>query len=202
MRMDAQYSKLHENYGHEEPSIPKDILTHDVTTSRRKSVIWGTLALAYMCGIVTVVGLLLLKRSLAQQIEVLRPLGDSPFFFEANETFAALPSPQSDQAWRDLSPSKTPWHVAHCLEYLRNALLCHADTNLEYTQHSRSERGAMAGFDTKTPHMCRDYSKVFQFAERWRVYDGKDMGERRPIENEEGREIHYVDLEEVNSASI
>lgn len=43
--------------------------------------------------------------------------------------------------------------------------------------------------------MCQDYSKVFHFAERWRVYDGKDMDERRRIENGEGRDIHYVDLE-------
>jgi hypothetical protein len=48
----------------------------------------------------------------------------------------------------------------------KNVLLCNADTNLEYTQHSKKESGATAAFDPAKPHMCRDYSKVFAFAEK------------------------------------
>lgn len=39
--------------------------------------------------------------------------------------------------------------------------------------------------------MCQDYSKFFQFAERWKVYDRKNMGERRRIENK-GEEISII----------
>ena len=76
------------------------------------------------------------------------------------------------------APVATPWHVTHCLEYLRNVLLCHADGSFEYTQHSKEESGEVAGFEK---HMCRNSREVVAFAEKWRVYDGKGGDERRPI---------------------
>ena len=44
--------------------------------------------------------------------------------------------------------------------------------------------------------MRRDYSKVFAFAEKWRVYHGKDTSERKPIEDRRNRVINYINVED------
>jgi len=54
----------------------------------------------------------------------------------------------------------------------------------------------VAGFDPLKPHMRRDYSKVFAFAEKWRVYHGKDTSERKPIEDRRNRVINYINFED------
>jgi hypothetical protein len=54
----------------------------------------------------------------------------------------------------------------------------------------------MAVFDPAKPHMCRDYSKVFPFAEKWRVYDGNHASERKPLEDKGNRVIKCINLED------
>ena len=75
----------------------------------------------------------------------------------------------------------------HCLDYIRQALQCHADTNLEF----RTKDATFTGYGE---HQCRDLDRVFSFAEEWRVYDGKDNNERIKISEAEtipGRVINY-----------
>lgn len=79
----------------------------------------------------------------------------------------------------------------HCLDYIRQALQCHADTNLEYRIASETGDAAFVGY---AKHQCRDFDRVFRFAEEWRVYDGKSSSERIEISEEEtipGRVINY-----------
>lgn len=41
--------------------------------------------------------------------------------------------------------------------------------------------------------MCKDYSKLYHFAEKWRVYDGKDSIHRPRIKDPGSRKINYVE---------
>ena len=81
--------------------------------------------------------------------------------------------------------------MVHCLDYIRQALQCQADTNLEYRVVSESGDAAFTGY---SEHQCRDFEKVFRFAEKWRVYDGKNASQWIKISEEEttpGRVINY-----------
>lgn len=81
--------------------------------------------------------------------------------------------------------------MVHCLDYIRQALQCQADTNLEYRVAPETGGAAFTGY---SEHRCRDFERVFRFAEKWRVYDGKNASEWIKISEEEsipGRVINY-----------
>ncbi|KAH6870170.1 hypothetical protein BKA58DRAFT_439723 [Alternaria rosae] len=66
-----------------------------------------------------------------------------------------------------------PDHIQHCFEYLRQALMCAADTNLEDTETEPDEDGDL-GIGTLgwgTERVCRDFEAVKEWAVRWRVGD-------------------------------
>ena len=48
-----------------------------------------------------------------------------------------------------------PAHVRHCIDYLRQSLMCHADTNLEPIIE---ELGGATGFGSE--HKCRNFEKI------------------------------------------
>jgi hypothetical protein len=54
------------------------------------------------------------------------------------------------------------FHIRHCYDYLRQAIMCASDTNLEVLDH---ERHVTNGWGQ--PKTCRDYRKVFEFAEKY-----------------------------------
>ncbi|KAH7383994.1 hypothetical protein BKA66DRAFT_463249 [Pyrenochaeta sp. MPI-SDFR-AT-0127] len=60
-------------------------------------------------------------------------------------------------------------HVKHCFEYLRQALMCAADTNLEDVNVEDGQEGA-PGWGTK--RVCRDFDGVKEWSEKWRKGDG------------------------------
>jgi hypothetical protein len=47
-------------------------------------------------------------------------------------------------------------HTAHCFDYIRQGIMCAADTNLE----GNTEAGPGEG----SPHLCRDYDAVLEWA--------------------------------------
>lgn len=53
-------------------------------------------------------------------------------------------------------------HSAHCFDYLRQAIMCNADTSLE----GKTETGP--GWGSK--HTCKDYDKVLDWANSHDVY--------------------------------
>ena len=116
--------------------------------------------------------------------------------------FAPRPRPPQDNSTTktrsndendDNESDKHQKHILHCLDYLRLSLQCHADTNLEYrvispTSSSSSSSGTLgdgkgnaqaSGFTGYGEHRCRDFERVFRFAEEWRVFEGKDEKGRR-----------------------
>ena len=70
--------------------------------------------------------------------------------------------------------------------------MCHADANLEYRKvNNKTGNLATPGDDI---HYCKDFHELFDFAEKWRVYDGKSVSEKRKIEEDpmrSSRTIHY-----------
>jgi hypothetical protein len=55
-----------------------------------------------------------------------------------------------------------PAHIAHCFDYLRQAILCAADTNLEPVKPE------LYGANTAIPKKCRDIKQVSEWAEKWK----------------------------------
>lgn len=68
--------------------------------------------------------------------------------------------------------------------------MCQADTNLEYRQYDKTlDQLETPGWGEKH---CRDFEGLFEFAEKWRVYNGKSPQERGKIEEDAlGRDLHY-----------
>lgn len=58
--------------------------------------------------------------------------------------------------------NSTAWHIEHCFDYLRQALMCNADTALEHA----IEKGGqfVEGWDVW--HECRDWNDLRSVAER------------------------------------
>ncbi|KAJ5797337.1 uncharacterized protein N7503_006633 [Penicillium pulvis] len=53
-------------------------------------------------------------------------------------------------------------HVRHCFDYIRQTLMCGADTNLEVLDY---ETRATSGWGQK--RQCRSYHEVYEWAEKW-----------------------------------
>ena len=66
---------------------------------------------------------------------------------------------------------KMPWHVNHCFDYIRQAIMCAGDVALEGAATTfpgdpvtGEDRGGSDGWDAK--HVCKDYSQVYAYLER------------------------------------
>ncbi|KAJ8131459.1 hypothetical protein O1611_g2171 [Lasiodiplodia mahajangana] len=57
-----------------------------------------------------------------------------------------------------------PSHLRHCFDYLRQSVMCSADTNLEPVIEGR---GGVNGFGSD--RKCRDFGRVSAWADKWRV---------------------------------
>ena len=66
----------------------------------------------------------------------------------------------------DINHRPDPHHLRHCFDYLRQSIMCDADTNLEPVS---MKLGGVTGW--KYQRTCRDYEKVKEWAERWRKED-------------------------------
>lgn len=60
-------------------------------------------------------------------------------------------------------------HIDHCLEYLRQSIMCAGDTTLEkvLVDESGEFKADIDGWGTL--HKCRSWNMLFKFAERRRV---------------------------------
>ena len=63
-----------------------------------------------------------------------------------------------------------PSHVAHCFEYLRQALMCCADSSLE---PFKAPPGGFPGMGFE--RQCRDYQGLKNWAEDWRVMESESF---------------------------
>ncbi|KZL66181.1 hypothetical protein CI238_09978 [Colletotrichum incanum] len=63
-----------------------------------------------------------------------------------------------------------PWHLQHCFEYLRQAIMCAGDVALEGTQTTFPVGFTGSdGWDAK--HVCKDYKQVYDYLDKNRALD-------------------------------
>jgi hypothetical protein len=62
-------------------------------------------------------------------------------------------------------------HNDHCFDYLRNAIMCTADTTLEGQIEGEDWDGEAGTDGTGGVHVCRSWDEVKGWAERNRLYD-------------------------------
>lgn len=67
-----------------------------------------------------------------------------------------------------------PHHLAHCFDYIRQALMCAADSNLEEVVTMDDENGmpltGTEGWGSK--RVCRDFGQLWEWSEKWRSREG------------------------------
>ncbi|KAI1763302.1 hypothetical protein GGR53DRAFT_372013 [Hypoxylon sp. FL1150] len=56
-------------------------------------------------------------------------------------------------------------HVRHCLEYLRQSIMCAADTTIEPTERVPEGNAAVRGFGTV--HICKDFRQLVEWTSQW-----------------------------------
>jgi Mycotoxin biosynthesis protein UstYa len=80
--------------------------------------------------------------------------------------YAALSGTLSDLASPEVTHDQNhradPHHVRHCFDYLRQSLVCAADSNLEPVD---VELGGVTGWGFE--RTCRDFEGVKEWAGRW-----------------------------------
>ncbi|KAF2119420.1 hypothetical protein BDV96DRAFT_642445 [Lophiotrema nucula] len=71
-------------------------------------------------------------------------------------------------------PEDHHWHMIHCFDYMRQAIMCSADMSLEGLETTFPDHnGGSDGWDSK--HVCKDYSKVKERMESVRAYDDQEI---------------------------
>lgn len=65
-------------------------------------------------------------------------------------------------------------HVAHCIAYLRQAIMCSADTALEGRPTTLPE-GSVNSDGWDATHVCKDYSQVKDYLEKVRAQDNQTI---------------------------
>lgn len=63
-----------------------------------------------------------------------------------------------------------PNHLRHCFDYLRQSLVCAADSNLESVDF---ELGGVTGWSFQ--RTCRNFDHIKDWAEQWRSWDAASM---------------------------
>jgi hypothetical protein len=65
-------------------------------------------------------------------------------------------------------------HNDHCVNYLRNALMCCGDTTLEGQSQAKVFEHIVGTDGTGAVHVCRSYDDIRAWAEKRRVTEGKE----------------------------
>ncbi|KAJ4403453.1 hypothetical protein N0V91_006505 [Didymella pomorum] len=74
-----------------------------------------------------------------------------------------------DRPFSQVNPIQQPWHVNHCFEYIRQAIMCAGDVALEGAATTfplgpnGEDQGGSDGWDAK--HVCKDYSQITKYLE-------------------------------------
>ncbi|TFK75557.1 hypothetical protein BDN72DRAFT_892074 [Pluteus cervinus] len=107
----------------------------------------------------------------------------SPRPFEERDLEQGLDSNEKssrDPAQEESSDHDPAWHVNHCLNYLRQTILCNADLTLEPEIKLGSQD---VGEGLGVTHVCKDWSGLYDFAEQntkewqeWRKGHGASKG--------------------------
>jgi hypothetical protein len=56
-------------------------------------------------------------------------------------------------------------HVLHCIEYIRQSLMCSADTTIELAITTAEGDQGVKGFGTE--HICKDFRQLVDWTSKW-----------------------------------
>ncbi|KAH8668578.1 hypothetical protein BX600DRAFT_259455 [Xylariales sp. PMI_506] len=71
-------------------------------------------------------------------------------------------------------PDDHEWHMTHCFSYMRQSILCAADTAIEgHATTFPVDNSGSDGWDAK--HVCKDQSQVRAYLESVRAYDDQQI---------------------------
>jgi hypothetical protein len=62
---------------------------------------------------------------------------------------------------KEIPMMSSPPHVRHCIDLLRQSLMCHADRTVEV----KDDKGGVLGFGTK--HECADWNELVEKIDSW-----------------------------------
>lgn len=62
----------------------------------------------------------------------------------------------------------SPPHIRHCIDLLRNSLMCNPDLAIEVKD---LEKGGVSGFGTE--HQCRNWNQLNAWVTNWETYGQK-----------------------------
>ena len=72
-------------------------------------------------------------------------------------------------------------HIVHCLDYVRQGILCAGDTTLEEFKAVKDAEGVVVSYfidGMGARHQCRDWGAVREFLERNRFVGAEEAGHR------------------------
>jgi len=81
----------------------------------------------------------------------------------------------------DMPMMASPPHIRHCIDLIRQSLMCQPDTTIELKDE---EVGGVTGFGTE--HQCKDWEQLIQWTKKWQTYDPDE----RPTEEKHLHETH------------
>jgi hypothetical protein len=73
----------------------------------------------------------------------------------------------------NMSANMHLYHLDHCFEYLRQALMCAADSNLEDLVVDEKGEATAPGWGTK--RVCRDFEKLSRWSTKWRASEDETI---------------------------
>ena len=65
----------------------------------------------------------------------------------------------------ELPLMSSPAHIRHCIDLLRNTLMCQPDVTIEFKDDSI---GGVRGFGTE--HQCKDWHQLVDWTSQWESY--------------------------------
>ncbi|CAD6567421.1 MAG: hypothetical protein ASARMPREDX12_005823 [Alectoria sarmentosa] len=104
--------------------------------------------------------------SLAPNLSVVSVFHQLHCLYTLRRAYYALSEDKHELEDFDFGIQRAP-HAAHCFEYLRQALICSADSSIE-PAGERVQGFLGWGFQRQ----CRDYGALMAWAEKWRAFSG------------------------------
>jgi hypothetical protein len=79
----------------------------------------------------------------------------------------------------------SPPHIRHCIDLLRQTLMCHPDLTIE---EKDEELGGVRGFGTV--HQCSDWGQLVSWTRKWQDF-GEDGGRNFEHDNKHKEHHHH-----------
>jgi len=86
----------------------------------------------------------------------------------------------------DIPMMARPPHIRHCVDLLRQALMCRPDLTIE---EKNDELGGVTGFGTA--HQCYDWEELVSWTRKWQDWGRGEKAEHKKSSNEHASSHHH-----------